>query len=331
MMLERSNMERQNEIGAQGETQYEVLRGAHWIQARKASTDTEHWMDGYVTERSNTLVTVCFEITPSSCGGSNADDVPTERAVESVELSSPPRLWELMHDIQVGSQVQINERWHVIAFVPSGSSGGRRFLSIRVIEPLGVFAYATTTGFDGETRFQIVPLSDAEHLAHVVDVVNSCSTWGEVEEMADSQVYEELLGRAGYGTLEEYSQDLHIGRPIPGAFAVGEARYEAIDHDGLPEKDDPFDPNEIEGLQTLDYPPTPEYLQEMHLPGDIAERYGHRNETIFNGTFLEISPGYGPAIVAEMEKIGYRCVERDDLFAADRDRLEWLERRLWSS
>ncbi|MCL1594779.1 MAG: hypothetical protein M3132_10575 [Actinomycetia bacterium] len=322
-------MERQNEIGTQGETQYEVLRGAHWIQARKAWTDTEHWMDGYVTERNGTFVTVCFDATIGSASGPKADGGAAN--TEPVKLSSPALLWELMYEVQVGSRVEINERWNVFAFVPSGSGGRRRMLSMRPITPLDVFAYGTTTGFDGESRFQIIPMADAEHIAHVVDVVNSCSTWGEVAEMADSQVYEELLGRAGYGTLDEYTQDLHIGRPIPGALDVGAARYAATDHDGFPDKDEPFDPNTIEGLQTLDYPPTPEYLQEIHLPEEIAEQYGRRNETIFNGTFLEISSEYGPAIVAEMEKSGYRCVERDDLFAADRDRLEWLERRLSSS
>ena len=77
-------------------------------------------------------------------------------------------------------------------------------------------------------------------------------------------------------------------------------------------------------VQTGDFPPMPAYVQEEILPKDLADEYGYRYETMFNGTCLELSPESGPPIVEAMEKLGYRCTEKPELFYAELDRFQWM-------
>jgi hypothetical protein len=48
----------------------------------------------------------------------------------------------------------------------------------------------------------ILPRHVAEHLGDLYEALGS-STWGELREAASAEVYAEILGQAGYGSLEE--------------------------------------------------------------------------------------------------------------------------------
>src|SRR3954469_3330208 len=59
----------------------------------------------------------------------------------------------------------------------------------------------------------ILPRRVAEHLGDLYAALGS-RTWGELREDADSQIYAEILGQAGYRSLEEYMARFDVGRPV---------------------------------------------------------------------------------------------------------------------
>ena len=256
-----------------------------------------------------------------------------------------------VENLPLGGQVWVTDRWNVLAFPDEqgnalalrperdmegtlfariGESHLRFLLGRAVEESLEEqddsveLAFGTVTGLDDVTRFSIIPMEDAVYAAEIIEIVNSCSTWGEVREMATAEHLDALLGRAGYGSVDEYIQDLSVGRPIPGAAEYGAEMFAELGHTEPPKDDIPFDPNDIEGYQTADFPPATEYVQEEFLPKDLADKFGFRFETTFNGTFLQLPPESGPPIVTAMEKLGYRCTERSDLFRTEIMRFDWM-------
>lgn len=286
----------------------------HWIQARKASEDHDTWRAGNIVSIDGRVIAVEVE----------GEDRPVY--FESAGAHHPAR-----SGIE---RVWVTERWHVLAYPdppgnaiglrPPGDDPGSvfdragakrlRFISIRRTEPIE-YVYATVTGIDGNDYFFVLPRPAAEDVADVMRIINTCKTWGEVRRHASLERYKELLGVAGYGSLDEYVEHIFVGRPIPGALE-GAARDWEDKHwaGGLPADDDPFDPMEIDAYNSGDYPPTFEYLQNVCLPADLIGEYGKRYETSINGTFASISPERGPEVVAELERRGHRCVEETDLF-----------------
>jgi hypothetical protein len=333
-------------------TRYRLGGQVHWIQAGKAWEDDETWRDGILLAYDGETATVMFddqagsgeESSSEAEGVTGKDDGEYARAAFDLEEAA-------VENLPLGGVVLVTERWYVLAhpdehgnaialrpadgmagtlFARVGTNRLRFLLARRVDEPTeqedGVveLAYGTVTGLDDVTRFSIIPMADAEYAAQVIDIFNGCATWGEVRETATPEQYADIAGRAGYGTIDEYLQDLNIGRPIPGAAEYGAEKYAELGHAGPPADDEPFDPNIIEGVQTGDFPPMPAYVQEAILPEDLADEYGYRYETMFNGTCLELSAESGPPIVEAMEKLGYRCTEKPELFYAELDRFQWM-------
>lgn len=329
---------------------YRLGGQVHWIQAGKAWEDDKTWRCGTLHAYDGETATIVFQDPDDSGKNSSSHEPVTSdenggkyaRAAFDLEEAA-------VENLPLGGLVWVTEQWGVLAFPdehgnavalhPTAGMVGTLFARIgtsqlrflharRVEEPIemedeGVeLAYGTVTGTDGVTRFSIIPMEDAEYAARVIDVVSSCATWGEVREMADGDLYDDLLGRSGFGTVEEYVQDLNIGRPIPGAVEHGTERFAELGVSGPPEDDEPFDWEVIEGWQTADFPPATETIQEAFLPQDLADEFGFRSETTFNGTFLELPPESGPPIVAAMEDLGYRCVERPELFRTEMFRFE---------
>ncbi|MCJ7781099.1 MAG: hypothetical protein MUQ27_09760, partial [Acidimicrobiia bacterium] len=189
-------------------------------------------------------------------------------------------------------------------FVRAGA-GKLRFLLARgvdeVAEPedepeeeLDEFVYGTVTGLDMVDRFFVVPRVTAEDTAQVVEVVTSCSTWGEVRETATNDQYLELLYGAG------------------------------LDEEDPPEDGDPFDPNDVDGLQSASYPMTHEMAHELYLPGDLRHRFGELEQRFVEGSVWTIPVENGPALVAELRRRGHRCTEDVAVLAAEHDRFEWM-------
>ena len=59
-----------------------------------------------------------------------------------------------------------------------------------------------TMSYD-ETLLAILPRSVVQHLADVFAALDS-STWGELRRTASVEIYKEILGLAGYGSVDEF-------------------------------------------------------------------------------------------------------------------------------
>ncbi len=304
---------------------YRLGGNVHWIQARKAWEDPDTWMPGILDGIDGDTATVRFVDESELTGGipdhirvGGADDGEMARGAFQIEEAS-------LDDLPVGGVVWVTDRWGVLAFPDddgnafalrplTGMAGTifvraaaaqLRFLAARFIgevaepedEPdddLLEFVYGTVRGLDGVDRFFVVPSFVAEDTAQVVDVLTGCSTWGEVRERASSDQYEELLAGAGY------------------------------DDEDPPGDDDPFDPNDVDGLQSAEYPMTHEVAHESYLPGDLLHRFGEIEQRFLEGPVWTIPVANGPALVAELERRGHVCVEDTAVLAREQDRFEWM-------
>lgn len=160
------------------------------------------------------------------------------------------------------------------------------------------------TAFDDNTLI-ILPRPVICHLGDLYAALGS-STWGELRENADAGIYAEILGQAGYGSLDEYLSELDVGRPVPGARAMALRAYAEKAGEPLPPDDEAFDPDRVIGSYADgDFPPAPQRLMLEYLPRDVVERFGDLSETIFNGTFVEFAAEERDAIVAALEHDDY--------------------------
>jgi len=161
-------------------------------------------------------------------------------------------------------------------------------------------------GTDHLSGLVFLPREVAEEQAALVDLL-SCDTWGELRAKATPEQFEEILGLAGYGTFEEYTRYLAVGRPVPGAYE--DAAEGFLDEDKeFPEDDDFFLLDEIGAYGDGDWPPDPCYLMAEHLPSEIVEEFGEYYETIFNGTYARLDPR-SEEIAAALQAMGDTCVE----------------------
>ena len=297
----------------------------HWIQARKAWEDPGSWMPGVLLAMDEDTATVRFVDELDLRGGippdvqvGGADDGEMARGAFQIKEAS-------LQGLPIGELVWVTERWGVLAFVDedgnafalrplTGMAGTifvraaasqLRFLLSRFIdevaEPEGEpaeefdeFIYGTVSGLDGVDRFFVVPKDVAEYTAQVVDIVNWCSTWGEVREAATEEQYSMLLSGAGLDEAEP------------------------------PEDGNRFDPNDVDGLQSASYPMTHEVAHELYLPGDLLHSFGEVEQRFLEGPVWTIPVENGPALVAELEKRGHKCTENIAVLAAEHDRFEWM-------
>ena len=230
-----------------------------------------------------------------------------------------------LEGLPIGELVWVTERWGVLAFADedgnafalrplTGMAGTifvragaaqLRFLRCRFIdviaepedepeEELEEFVYGTVTGLDGNDRFFVVPKDVAADTAQVVDVVNECSTWGEVREAATAEQYQTLLGRSG------------------------------LDETDSPEDGDRFEPNDVDGLASVDYPMTHELAQELYLPSDVLSRFGALEQRLVEGSVWTIPVENGASLVEALRRRGYPCTEDVSLLAAEMHRFEWM-------
>ena len=89
-----------------------------------------------------------------------------------------------------------------------------------------------------------------------------------------------------------------------------------------------FDAGVLYGVTAGEYPEIPNSMHNRCLPAAVRDKFTVSYETMLNGTFTEVTPGSGPAIVAEMEDRGWLCVKTPRLFAAELDRFEWMGRAI---
>jgi hypothetical protein len=322
MLLKRraTDMEQRHDESRNGRTaRYRLGGNVHWIQARKAWEDAESWMPGVLLAIDGDTATVRFVNESDLSGGipaevhmGGADDGEMARGAFQIEEAS-------LEGLPVGELVWVTERWGVLAFAdedgnafalrPASGMAGTifvragvgqlRFLLSRFIEEVAepeeepeTFVYGVVTGFDGIDRFFVVPKDLAEHTAQVIDVVTLCNTWGEVRDMADDDQYLTLLYGAG------------------------------LDEEDPPGDDAPFDPDDVDGLRSVEYPMTHEVAHELYLPRDLLHSFGEVEQRFLEGPVWTIPVENGQRLVAELEQLGYRCVEDVGLLAREQDRFE---------
>ena len=253
---------------------YRPGQQVHWIQARKATEDYESWREATVERIDGSVITVL-------CEGEHEPAHFTSAGAGHLARSGIERVW-------------VSERWSVLAYPdPEGNVVGiqppgknpdsvfdragtqrLRYLSIKRLEPTE-YVYAAVTGIDGNDYFFVLPRDYVEDVADVMRIMNSCKTWGEVRRAASLERYKEILGVAGYGSLEEYVEHIFVGRPIPGALEAAAREWEEQNWvSGIPADDDPFDPMEIDAYHCGDYPPIFESLQNSCLPQDLLDEFG---------------------------------------------------------
>jgi hypothetical protein len=109
-----------------------------------------------------------------------------------------------------------------------------------------------------------------EDVVRVIKVVTTSTTWGEVRENASAELYQELLNRAGYGTLEDYLVGVEEGTPIPGMLPPPPRTMLELGYDRPPDDDEPFHASMIDSYMCGDFPPMVEHIMESFLPRRIV-------------------------------------------------------------
>jgi hypothetical protein len=169
------------------------------------------------------------------------------------------------------------------------------------------YLYAAPVDAGGaEPELVILPRDVAERQAVLVRALAQAETWGELAAAVPPEMYEEILGIAGYGTFEAFTERFFIGRPLPGVMEEAAATYTG---EGPPDPDEPFALDEIGAFGDGDFPPDVRYLMAAHLPFDIVGDFGRRYETVFNGTFAEFPASAAEAVVAALTAQGHACFE----------------------
>ena len=291
-------------------SRYRLGNNVHFIQARKAWEDTDTWLMMMLLDQDDDLVTVAE---PTAA---NIDETPvwiTERWRVLAVPSDPGNVFRI-NEARDGSIFQLT------------AADTLRFYTITDLkdEPVGdpELVYATLVGLDGIERFLIAPRATMEDVARVVQVVTTSRTWGEVRENASAELYQELLNRAGYGTLEDYLVGVEEGTPIPGHAAAATEDYEDLGYDRPPDDDEPFHASMIDSYMCGDFPPMVEHIMESFLPRRIVRDYGRSYETSINGSFVEIDPAHADEVIAALEVRGHTCTEDSEIFIADMFRWE---------
>ena len=149
--------------------------------------------------------------------------------------------------------------------------------------------------------------SSAEYWLKRAEVLD-CGTWGEVAELGDD-ILEEVLGLAGFGSLEEYTQHLAItgAVPLPGVEELAEDDYDPEEWPPLP--DDDFDPRSIPAVSDGDWPPHIASIVHDDLPAEIREEFAESYETSYNGTYSMIDASHRDKVISALEAAGYTVSE----------------------
>lgn len=135
-----------------------------------------------------------------------------------------------------------------------------------------------------------------------------CMTWGDVRRTCSKELFEELLGLAGFGTYEEYVAHLEVGRPVPGARELATQEYwdDAVE---FPTDDTIFPGHSLPAVADGDWPTGRFILMWELLPEAVIDKYAYCYDTIFNGEACEFDPAKRDQIIAELERLGFTCVE----------------------
>jgi hypothetical protein len=159
----------------------------------------------------------------------------------------------------------------------------------------------------------ILPREVAKEQASLVDLIE-CGTWGELRRQATPEQFEEILGLAGYGSFEDYTKYLAVGRLVPRAELAAAVSFLEEDKE-WPDDEDLFEVRRIGAYSDGDWPPDPLYLMDQYLPREIIDEFGDEYETVFNGTFVRFDVDDREAILAALCALSHTCTEEQGLIS----------------
>jgi hypothetical protein len=84
----------------------------------------------------------------------------------------------------------------------------------------------------------------------------------------------------------------------------------------MPDSTHPFDPEQVPGKADGDWPEWPAQAMLSWMPADIVLRFGRREESVLNGSFLWLDPGSRDEIVEALDALGWQCEEDEGLVMA---------------
>lgn len=159
----------------------------------------------------------------------------------------------------------------------------------------------------GIDLFYVMRRESAEHWLERAAVLG-CSVWDEVADLGDD-ILEEVLGLAGYGSLEEYTRHLEItgAVPLPGVEDLAAAEYDPDASTPLPF--DEFDPSSIPAVCDGDWPPHIAWIVHEDLPVEIRDEFAESYETSYNGTYSMIDASLRDKVIAALEAAGHTASE----------------------
>ena len=154
-----------------------------------------------------------------------------------------------------------------------------------------------------------MPRASAQDLAAVWRGLGLAKTWAQFRSMVSPVRYEQTLKTLGEGIdFESYFEE--EGETEPG-LSREEAlrRYRALEvGERLPVDDDVFPGYDLPTVGDGDYPEWPHQEMLNWMPKEVLERpFSRVQESVHNGSFLELDPAAEAEIVAALTSAGFRC------------------------
>jgi len=159
----------------------------------------------------------------------------------------------------------------------------------------------------GTEMLYVMRRESAEYWSKRAAVLD-CGVWDDVADLGD-EILEEVLGLAGYGSLEDYTRHLAItgAVPLPGVEVMAAADYDPDAWPPLPE--DEFDPHSLPAVADGDWPPHIAWIVHEDLPAEIRDEFAECYETSFNGAYATIEPDKRDGVIAALEAAGFTVAE----------------------
>ncbi len=173
---------------------------------------------------------------------------------------------------------------------------------------------------DYELSLVFAPLAEAQLHFDLATCKDFPMTWGEFRHRFSESAYERfaahLIENASYASFEEFLEDYHPddydGLSAEQAYAnlpPGDAGRPPTDDDIAAFSDG--DGNEYDAPQSVAWWPNQIMLEWM--PPQIIAKYGYIESSVLDGEFLVLDSEREEEIVADLEALGYTCVEDSNL------------------
>ena len=159
---------------------------------------------------------------------------------------------------------------------------------------------------------------DADQLFACHEALRTANTWGEFRSLVGPHIYDEVIEYMGFyfeGTITDFTafyEELIRCKPDTTPEQAREEYLKLPVGDRFPDDTDPFDSQEVPGVDDCDWPGRPAQIMLDWVPKEIQEKYGSMESTRLNGEFLTLDPRNERKITAAFRRAGYRCT-RDDV------------------